>query len=186
MINFFTSKVGLIISVLTLLYLATDINDRFAKKINSSNKAADTLTIETLSIPQISKLTVSTLEQVYKQYQIKKEVPLDGKNNEEMSGEEQAKQSGYLQSFYIDDNKLQLKSIIKNDQQLAVALILVTNVKSSVSKVEPFINNSQAYGYKLTIENNTQVTFTSVAVANKQPALNKTAQKVTLSMYNKQ
>ena len=113
MVNYFSTKLGISISVLTLLFIVSDINNRFGNKTLNMNKPVRSIVIEPLVMPQIKAATLSKLEQRYQQFQTKK-VLIAAANSDKMNDEAQAKQQGLLQQFYINDNKLQLKSIIKN------------------------------------------------------------------------
>jgi len=159
----------------------SDINNRFADKIAKINKTDHKIAIEALAVPQIKKSTISQLEERYQQFQTKK-IPVAKSMSNEMSAKAQAEQQGLLQKFYINDNKLQLKSIIQNDNQLAVALILVTDVISGIETLEKFENSSAAYGFRVAIENATQVTLTKITMPG-QLQTDKKNQQVTLSMY---
>ncbi|MFT6985517.1 MAG: hypothetical protein ACJAT7_001327 [Psychromonas sp.] len=184
-LHYFSSKLGLMVSIITLLFIVSDIGVRFAEKAGKINKTTPQFVIEPLAMPQIAQSTISQLQDSYQKYQTP-EKPAAEINNNVISAEAQAKQQGRLQKFYINDHSLQLKSIIKNDEKQAIALILVTNVKSNSTKLEKFENNQPAYGYRLTIANNTQVKLTQLAIAplpTQPQTLNQTLQQVTLTMY---
>ena len=80
--------------------------------------------------------------------------------------------------MFIDENKLELKAVIRNDsEQLKewYALLLVQNVKTGVENIEKYKQGSLVHGYQLKIEKNTQVILTK---KNEQ-----SLQRVVLKMY---
>jgi len=180
----FSNKLTRITVILVILWCFFDALNRFTDKTINSNDSDNAVTIAALSAPQLSEHAFSELNKSYQQY-ISKTV--DKKNTQVgLTAAEQAKQQGELKSFFIGDNKLQLKAVIQNQPQNLIALIQVENITSGIKTIEKFSPNTLVYGYKLTIEKNTQVKL------SKQKSKNHNAesgqeqsnpQEIILTMY---
>jgi hypothetical protein len=154
----FNNKLTKITVILVILWCFFDALNRFTDKSINSNDADNAITITALSAPQLSERTFSELNKSYQQY-ISKNV--DEKSKQVgLTAAEQAKQQGELKSFFIGDNKLQLKAVIQNKPQNLIALIQVENITSGIKTIEKFSQNTLVYGYTLIIEKNTQVKLT--------------------------
>jgi len=154
----FSNKLITITVILVILWCFFDALNRFTDKSINSNDADNAVTIAALSAPQLSERTFSEINKSYQQY-ISKTV--DEKSTQVgLTAAEQAKQQGELKSFFIGDNKLQLKAVIQNQPKNLIALIQVENITSGIKTIEKFSQNTLVYGYQLTIEKNTQVKLT--------------------------
>lgn len=170
-----SNKLSIIIIALTLLWSLYDVSTRLMLTKANNSKSNDTLTIRPLILPKLSTNTHTALTNAYGQYtqDIEHIEQITG-----MSASEQNKQQGELDNVYINDNKLSLSAVIKNQsqgQQQTSALLLIVNVKSGEQTIEKFAHLSDVYGYRLTIEKNTQVVLTKQHDQGQQ--------KIILTMY---
>jgi len=176
----FSNKLTRITIVLVILWCFFDALNRFTDTAINSNDSDNAVTIAVLSAPQLSEYAFNELNKSYLQY-ISKTV--DEKSTQVgLTAAEQAKQQGELKSFFVGDNKLQLKAVLKvNNVDSSAssgaaelnALILITDVKSGQAKIEKFAHNSNVYGYNLNIVKGTQVSL------SKGQGLH----EITLTMY---
>jgi len=172
MLTIFTSKLGITISLLSFIFIVTDVNQRFAN--NHVTKMRDEVAYSTgeITSPQLTHHNAKKLETFINKYQTT--VVATPKQAIGMSDKDQNKQNGLLNTLYIDDNKLQLKAVIqtnKENQHQLQTLLLITNVINGEQNIEKFSNHASVYGYQLTIEKNTQV------------SLVRNAQTIILTMY---
>jgi hypothetical protein len=178
MLTIFTSKLGVVVTLLALLWVFSDVNQRFTNKNITLTKDKASYSASDVSLPQLSKPYAENLQKFINKYQTK--IAATQEQSMGMSAKKQSKQNGLLNTLYIDNNKLQLKAVIqtsKESQKQLQALLLITNVNSGKQQIEKFSNNSSVYGYQLTIGKNTEV---SLIRKTKQKI-----QKITLTMYAK-
>ena len=176
-----SNKLSKITLVLVIIWCFFDALNRFSDKTIKSNDSANAITLSALSAPQLSDRTFSNINKSYQQYESKDKAAT---KQQGLSAEEQDKQQGELKSFFIGDNKLQLKAVIQIEPQALIALIEVENITSGIKSIEKFSQNTLVYGYRLTIEKNTQVKLTSQKNNNDesgQEQLN--PQEIILTMY---
>jgi hypothetical protein len=195
-----SNTTGIIVIILTLLWAASDVSKRFNNPTTANKQAAKSVNITPLNLPTLNAEVLSQLKMNYQPYQ--EQVPV--KQNIDsigMSAAEQAKQQGELTSFFIKDNKVELKAIItltaltaltelkaqpaeqrsitinkKNITKLQ-ALFLITNNTSGVKKIEKYHHGQAVHGYQLSISNNTEVVLTKALAQKKQ--------KIILTMYTR-
>jgi hypothetical protein len=185
-----TNKLSIATILLTLVWVVMDSSTRLNIKYQLKDNSSEIAEILPLEVPQLGDHMVNLLSESYAQYKSTEAVEANKQSG--MSALEQANQKGELKTLFIGDNKLQLKAIIKGltidssksisnsnskDDSLKksslIALILTTDVKTGQQKIEKFENNSQIYGYLLSIEKNTQV------ILSKKQA----QQEIILTMY---
>jgi len=180
----FSNKLTRITVVLVILWCFFDALNRFSGQTIDSKGADNAITIAALSAPQLSERTFSELNKSYQQY-ISKTV--DQKSTQVgLTAAEQAKQQGELKSFFIGDNKLQLKAVIQNQPKNLIALIQVESITSGIKTIEKFSQNTLVYGYELTIEKNTQVKLTKKKSKNynaESGPEQSNPQEIILTMY---
>ncbi len=170
------------VTLLIIIFLALDFVERFLASQDLESKTVDVLQITALKLPQTSQEKLSLIEQTYQHYQEPVESTEAENENVGMSKEQQAKQQGQLTALFVDDFQLKLKAVI-NGQNLsdgsAVALVQVNNLKTGEQAIERFNDNSQVYGYQLSINSNTQITLVKMI----EQAEQQLEQKVQLIMY---
>lgn len=183
--NLITNKLGLLVIVLTFLWVTADFNSRLTTSTNLQDKNTLIGSVTPLPLPNLSRESVLSLAMAYKKYQTDNDVKVPVKSVG-MSEQQQAEQKGELNSLFIGDNKLNLKAIINRNavkhnsatkSKNLVALILIKNLVSAKSEIKQFSHNAQVQGFVLTIDKNTQVNFTKQLETGEQ--------KVTLTMYKK-
>jgi hypothetical protein len=180
----FHNKLTRITVILVILWCFFDALNRFTDTAINSNDADNAVTIAALSAPQLSERTFSEINKSYQQY-ISKTV--DEKSTQVgLTAAEQAKQQGELKSFFIGDNKLQLKAVIQNQPENLIALIQVENITSGIKTIEKHSQNTLVYGYTLIIEKNTQVKLTKQKSKNHNAESGQeqsNPQEIILTMY---
>jgi len=182
MVNYFSSKLGIVLCIVSFLFVANDFGTRFTSKAIKKNKALRHVNVVNFALPQISLLDVAEIEDKYKDTQ--EEITSDTKTRSGvMSREYQDNQKGLLQTLFINDNKLELKSIIHSNAKEAVALILVTNIKNGTSELETIPHNSRIYGYRILVEEQTQIQLIKLAINEESQKVEKPSQQIILSMY---
>ena len=159
-----SNKLTQVTLALVILWCFFDALERFSDKAIKSNHSTNAITLSALSAPQLSERTFNDINKNYQQDLNKDQTAI---TQQGLSAEEQAKQQGELKSFFIGDNKLQLKAVIQNEPQPVVALIQIENINSGIKKIEAFSQKQLVYGYTLTIEKNTQVKLTKQKSKNK-------------------
>jgi len=186
-----TNKLGLIVIVLSIIWALFDMG-RFVTNVshNKDNKLINTTEISSLAIPTLMSKDIIALQSLYNRYikQGKEVVEVTG-----MSALEQSKQQGALTALFIDDNKLAIKAVIRNNKLPLIkleqdnsanqsglsALLSIVNVKTGMTEIKKFAQGSDVYGYQLSIEKNTQVILTKqITKQNKQ-----SQQQIILTMY---
>lgn len=178
----FSNKLTRITVVFVILWCFFDALNRFSDQVIDIKGADNAVTIAALSVPQLSERTFSEINKNYQHYINKNE----GEKNKQvgLTAAEQAKQQGELKSFFIGDNKLQLKAVIQNQSKNLIALIQVENITSGIQSIEKFSQNTLVYGYMLTIEKNIQVKLTSQKNHNAESGQEKSnPQEIILTMY---
>lgn len=165
------NKIAIVMAIVTTLWCLTDITSRLFLKEGGEQKVITSLPISALQLPQLPSSVYQNLKSTYQQYNQKKDVV---EKNNGMSLSEQNKQSGLLESVFVDGYKLSLKSVIKTNEDIS-ALISIEDLNTGNLVIEKFIDNSQVHGYQLSIEKNTQVMLTK--------QLEKNLQKIILTMY---
>lgn len=172
-----SSTTSIIIIILSLLWVASDVSKRFANQTAELEQAVKSVNITPLNLPTLNAELLSQLNMNYQPYQ--EQVPV--KQNIDsmgMSAAVQANQQGELTSFFIKDNKVELKAVIKNIALKDLnALILMTNIKTGDKSLNKYQHLSELEGYKVEIDKNTQVTLTK--------SRDQGQQKVILTMYAK-
>jgi hypothetical protein len=170
-----SSTTSIIIIILSLLWVASDVSKRFANQTAELEQAVKSVNITPLNLPTLNAELLSQLNMNYQPYQ--EQVPV--KQNIDsmgMSAAVQANQQGELTSFFIKDNKVELKAVIKNIALKDLnALILMTNIKTGDKTLKKYQHLSELEGYIVAIDKNTQVTLTKSRAQGPQ--------KVILTMY---
>jgi hypothetical protein len=170
-----SSTTSIIIIILSLLWVASDVSKRFANQTAELEQAVKSVNITPLNLPTLNAELLSQLNMNYQPYQ--EQVPV--KQNIDsmgMSAAVQANQQGELTSFFIKDNKVELKAVIKNIALKDLnALILMTNIKTGDKTLNKYQHLSELEGYIVAIDKNTQVTLTKSRAQGPQ--------KVILTMY---
>jgi len=169
------SKLALGSAVLCMLFLVTDFNERFIVETDSKKLSLESINVTELPSVKLNDNVLTKTQTLLTPFITKEPDKL--KEIEGMSLDEQAKQQGELTDLFINNNKLTLKAIIVDKSQRKnqlQALILVTDVKTNISKIEKFSHLNTVYGYNISIENNNQVTLSRA----------ETAQEVILKMYS--
>ncbi len=179
MLNNTVSKITLVLVIIWCLF---DALNRFSDDAIQNNDTGTIVNVSALSTPQLNEQTFSNIYKSYQQYVNKKsDVQTKQKG---LSAEEQAKQQGELTSFFVGDNKLQLKAVIQSQSQGLIALIQSENIDSGIKAIEKFSQNTLVYGYTLTIEKNTQVKLTKQKNKNDESGQEQTKpQEILLTMY---
>ena len=172
-----SSPTGIIVIILTLLWVASDVSKRFANQTAKEQQAVKSVNITPLNLPTLNAELLGQLKMNYQPYQeqapVKQNIDSLG-----MSAAEQANQQGELTRFFVKDNKVELKAIIYNAALKDLnALILMTNIKTGDKTLNKYQHLSELEGYKVEIDKNTQVTLTKSRPQGQQ--------KVTLMMYTK-
>jgi hypothetical protein len=172
-----SSPTGIIVIILTLLWVASDVSKRFANQTAEEQQAVKSVNITPLNLPTLNAELLGQLKMNYQPYQeqapVKQNIDSLG-----MSAAEQAKQQGELTRFFLKDNKVELKAIIYNAALKDLnALILMTNIKTGDKTLNKYQHLSELEGYKVEIDKNTQVTLTKSRAQGQQ--------KVVLMMYTK-
>lgn len=168
---------SLISSLFVLFFVSFDFSERFIDQTNLKGKESKVIAISPLTLPQTKPDELTKVNQSYQQYQEKMSI----EQIEEpagMSVAEQAQQHGELMAFFINDQQITLKAVINNKSALAIALLQISNIKTGEKSIERFANNSQVYGYQLTINNHTQVSLAKMIDLDTEQV-----QKVFLTMY---
>ena len=175
--NLLTSKTSGVVVTLTLIWVILDSNSRlFINEVDVDKKNVG-FVVSPLPYPMLTKEKAEEIKTLFLPYT--SETPKSA-NETIMSLEEQNKQQGKLETVYIDNNKLSLKAILRNtisqtQNKEIVALISIEDITTGEQKLEKFSHDSNIYGYRLTIESNTQV------LLSKQHEQH--IQKITLTMY---
>jgi len=188
-----SSPTGIIVIILTLLWVASDVSKRFANQTAEEQQAVKSVNITPLNFPTLNAELLGQLKMNYLPYQ---EQPVNQNiDSLGMSAAEQANQQGELTRFFIKDNKVELKAIItltvvkpQSAEQRSVtinkkniaklqALFLITNNTSGVKKIEKYRHGQEVHGYQLSIPNNTEVVLTRALAEQKQ--------KIILTMYTR-
>jgi len=162
-----------------LLWCLFDYSQRFLnadKNVNKSMVKFKPVEVPNLKLHQKQKENILSLYQGYL---------VENKNsdsdNSQMSLADQLKQQGLLKSLHINDKQLTLKAVLKNDKksiqqgQDLVALILVIDNVTKEQRIESFKDSSDVFGYKLSINKNSEVNLTKVHDSG--------VQNITLTMY---
>lgn len=162
-----------------LIWCFLDYSQRFITADENISKNMDKfepIVVPNLKLHQKQKENILSLYQSYL---------VDDQNNDaessQMSLDDQLKQQGLLNSLHINNKQLILKAILKNDKtsvqqgQNLVALILVIDNVTKDQRIESFKDNSDIFGYKLSIKKNSEVNLTKV--------YNSGVQNITLTMY---
>ena len=154
---------SLIAALVVLMLVAFDFYERFFDQANVKGKESKVIAISPLTLPQTKPDELTKVNQSYQQYEEKKLI----EQIEEPAGmslAEQANQQGKLRMFFINDQQITLKAIIDNKSvpTSAIALLQISNIKTGEKSIEQLANNSQIYGYQLTINSNIQVTLVKV------------------------
>ncbi len=187
--EFFFQPVTIFSLVIFLLWAVIDFSGRIIQKEAGTNNNLgdiDAIEFNPLQVTSQQKQQVMLLYERYKpdqkQKRSKNPPATVKKAPVGMSSEQQEKQQGLLKELYIDDKKLELKAVIndsENKSETLVALLLVTEIKTTRKKLERFINKSLVYGYTLDIVKNTRVTLSrSIMVDDIEHT-----QTITLIMY---
>lgn len=162
-----------------LLWTFFDYSERFLITNKNTNKAL--LKFEAIKVPNL-KLEPQQKEKILSLYQdhlINEQEKNFEKN--QMTLDEQLNQQGLLKSLYVNNSQLTLKAILKNDRtgiqqgQELVALILIIDNLTKAQRIESFKDNSDVFGYHLSIVKNTEVNLTK---KHKEGV-----QNITLAMY---
>ena len=175
---FFLQPLPIISGLLVSVWIFTDFSERFLLDKNSKAKSDINFEQSQLHPINISNEQQQSIISLYKEYKSEDKNGSSTKPEEGLSAEAQQQQRGILNQVFAGDKKLQLKAVIANDNQqlsLLKALLLVSDIKTGESNIEQFVNNTQLYGYTLTIDNNTQVTLSR----NSEQGI----QKIILVMY---
>jgi len=172
-----SSPTGIIVIILTLLWVASDVSKRFANQTAKEQQAVKSVNITPLNLPTLNAELLGQLKMNYQPYQeqapVKQNIDSLG-----MSAAEQANQQGELTRFFIKDNKVELKAIINNVALKDLnALILMTNIKTGDKILNKYQHLSELEGYIVEVDKNTQVTLTKSRAQGQQ--------KVVLTMYAK-
>ncbi|WP_085298077.1 hypothetical protein [Cognaticolwellia mytili] len=176
-----TNKLALLVIVISIVWSMFDISTRLLPNNILNIKEKDDAIVTPIASPNLAASMVNELNQRYQKYgKIIDESP-DNKIFG-MSMNEQNNQQGELTEVFIDNNKLSLKAVIRNDAlavensvEKTVALISIVDINTGSEKIEKYAHNSEIYGYHLTIEKNTQVKLVRMFDGR--------SQKIILTMY---
>ncbi|WDE13271.1 hypothetical protein [Thalassomonas haliotis] len=175
-----TDKIALVTIILTLIWVVGDVQERLLSNNQQSSKVTTYPTITPLLLPLLAKDKAEQIQQKYLQYRIAPQAKVS--ESAGMTAEEQARQHGELTRVFAGEHELKLKAVIESVDKDGVktsnelmALIAVKNVTTGQTTIESFLQGSQVYGFRLGIENNTQVILTNTSQQGEQ--------KIILSMY---
>tara|TARA_R110002167_G_scaffold366448_1_gene597396 strand:- start:19434 stop:20063 length:630 start_codon:yes stop_codon:yes gene_type:complete len=184
------SKISLVVTLITLLWIFFDTENRFVSHTDSHDRVIDTKSITNFHSYRFSEKDKTNLIRIYSQYNPD---ALDIKSKG-ITEKQQSEQHGYLTTVFAEDKKLKLKAVIKfnlangTDKSPDYALIQVGNVNDTTQKIVKYYENDNVYGYRLTINNNTQVKLTKInnlgvkTIENNNEKEN-TSRVITLVMY---
>ena len=179
--SIFQSKLSLCIIVLTLLWALSDANDRLtAPSISQKSEPSAVAFDDTLELKAPAKL-VSMLEQVFSKYAVKVETVESAVEDSAMTAEQQAEQSGILETVHIGDVSLELKAIatkLTGNNTVQEVILLVQNASTKESTIEVYGATDSIYGFSSVVINSTQVKLTRTLPSTEQ-------QVILLSMYGK-
>jgi len=169
------NKLSIVIIVLTFLWCFFDASSRLMLNKNLQNSETAFIPVNSLSLPQLSANEYEKLQQIYQKYN------KNDTSNETIQGMtslEQSKQNGILNDLFVEDYKLSLKAVIKEDvinKDKISALLAIQNIKTGENKIKKFNHLDKVYGYQLHIDKSTQVVLTKKREQD--------LQTVTLTMY---
>ncbi|WDE00525.1 hypothetical protein [Thalassomonas actiniarum] len=180
----------LISAGIALLWSFADLSERFVTDNISGNSRDKSLVHKEFLSRIISSEQQKDIAALYDKYRVTENNASQEKESVGLSLKEQQEQQGVLKQVFVGDLKIELKAVIsqgapagnspiegKNStvQQQLKALLLVSNAKAGTAEVQEFANNSLVHGYRLSINNNVQVSLTRT--------LEQGEQQITLTMY---
>ncbi|TMP45688.1 hypothetical protein CWB96_10920 [Pseudoalteromonas citrea] len=146
-----------------LLLLSLDFSERFIDVSQSTNVRDNSLSNVSVEFsPQLSKQTVLQLEALFNTYQSNEE-PVASEGNSGLSAELQAQQRGPLTEFFSGDVVYKVVGVVLLDEQTATrksfAVLRAENVRLKEVKLIELSDGAQLDGYKVEINNTTQIDF---------------------------
>jgi len=177
--HIWNNKLSTAIAVITLLFIAIDINERFLVNELSLQKNNSTIQAKGIIFPSVTDKNKQAISKAYKNYETVTDTKIEPKNLDGMTAEQQLGQNGELSALYVGDYKLKLKAIIYDQSKVNThksVLLQVTNMLEKTVVIEKFNPTNDVYGYQLKIVNNTKIELQKV---NEQEV-----QAITLSMYS--
>lgn len=176
-LSFFTSKISITIIVTTLIWAVSDFSNRILTSPTLNKKENRTIELAPLQLPRLNDDTLEHISTSYLKYNLVDKDPIS--KNLGMSAEEQAKQQGELNSLFVDENKIELKAVIKNEEEQnenQYVLLLIHNLKTDSIDIKKFKQGSLVHGYMLRIEKNTEIILTKETEQGQQT--------IILNMYS--
>ncbi|WP_440054191.1 hypothetical protein ACSLBF_15135 [Pseudoalteromonas sp. T1lg65] len=146
-----------------------DALGRLTTNVDNNEQPFDVSDAQTLVLPSLAPASEESITAALSQLSLKATQAPEPETNG-MSPEQQALQSGELESVYAKDKILTLKAVVQSDQ-VTYALIQVTPVNGGMSKLQRFNQDSRIEGFTIKINSNTKV------------ELVQGEQKITLIMY---
>lgn len=141
-----------------MLFLFFDARSSFNLDSKLSESMETDYVPPVVSLPIMRLSTFNALKVEFSAYeQLVDTTPI---NAQGMSKEQQLKQKGVLFSFFVGQNKLQLKAII-DTQNKPFALVQVENLETNIVKMEKFINGQIEFEYQVSIPNANEVHFSN-------------------------
>lgn len=175
---FVDQKTALFTILLTMLWVCTDLNERFFIKSDITEKSINSSANNSFNTPLLAVGTANEILSVYENYKPSKTSIKNVSKPEHiaLSAEQLANQQGEMTSLYLKDKKIALKAVIQKGDEL-FTLLLITNLTTNIETIENFLNHKVVYGYQLDILNNVQVKLTKESA--------ETQQEIILTMYKK-
>ncbi|RRS10091.1 hypothetical protein EAG18_03945 [Pseudoalteromonas sp. J010] len=148
---------------------AIDAVNRLQIQVDASSKPFRLDNTQQIYLPKLAEQSKTDIEQTLETWVVKKAEQPDAQNNG-MSLDEQAKQTGELTSVFARDKELRLKAVVQSSGS-TYALIDMTSVKTGANELKRLDHGEVIEDFILTIKSNTKV------------ELNKGEQHITLIMY---
>ncbi|ATC93396.1 hypothetical protein [Pseudoalteromonas tunicata] len=149
-------KFSLFIAIIYCSYYSLTVFN-FQGNINSQQ--SEVVEIVDFVDDTISAESAKSLVKLYERFVVKDELdPIVDTVVKKLTLEEQLKQSGDLNELFIDDYKLTLKAVIRdNFTKLTYALVLVDNMQTGISELKRVDESSDLYGYRVSIISNKSI-----------------------------
>lgn len=177
-----TQPIVMMSTLLVLIWVFVDVSERFIIEKNTNKSNSSDVSLKQQPNLGISKEKQQQILSLYQGYNTNTENTASSQKDRGLTREQQLQQQGLLDEVYAGNKILKLKAIINdNDQKAepATALIMVSDIKTDIKKVEQFVNHSLVYGYTLEINNNTQITLSKTT----QQGTERYQQQITLMMF---
>ncbi|MCO7198221.1 hypothetical protein [Pseudoalteromonas sp. OANN1] len=163
------NKLYIYISIFMLSLFAIDAVTRLQTEVNADSKPFRLNNAEQTFLPKLSEQSKHDIERTLDTWVVKKVEQPESQDNG-MSPDEQAKQTGELTSVFARDKELRLKAVVHSPES-TYALIDITSVKNGANELKRFNQGEVIEDFILTINSNVKV------------ELNKGDQHITLIMY---